>query len=95
MVDIDHEIESLGILTTSHDCVFTLRDEGSVSAFLGIQMKKLNDSTFHLTQTGPIAKILSPLDSKTAMDVTLQHLFFLWVQIWMDCLLLNHGLKML
>jgi Reverse transcriptase (RNA-dependent DNA polymerase) len=56
--DIDREIHSLGISTTQHVHTFTLRDEGSVNAFLGIHIKKVSPNCYHLTQHGLINKVL-------------------------------------
>ena len=56
--ELEVEITSLGISTKDHDHTFILRNEGSVSAFLGIQIEKLCNQQFSLTQTGLIDKIL-------------------------------------
>jgi hypothetical protein len=56
--DIDHEIHSHGISTTRHVHTFSLQDEGSLSAFLGIHIKKVDENCFHLTQCGLIEKFL-------------------------------------
>ena len=50
---------ALGISTQEQRHTFLLRDEGSVSAFLGIQIEKIGSATFELTQTGLIAKVLA------------------------------------
>ena len=57
--ELEVEISSLGISTKDHDHTFILRNEGSVSAFLGIQIENLGNQEFLLTQTGLINKILS------------------------------------
>ena len=57
--DLEQEIKSLGISTNAQRHTFALRDEGEVSAFLGIQIKKTGDCEFLLTQTGLIDKVLS------------------------------------
>ena len=56
---LEREITALGISTKEQRHTFHLRNEGSVSAFLGIQIEKTGPSTFHLTQTGLIAKVLA------------------------------------
>jgi hypothetical protein len=56
--DIDCEIHSLGISTTCNVHTFSLQDEGSLSAFLGIHIKKVDENCFHLTQRGLIEKVL-------------------------------------
>ncbi len=57
--DLDREIRLLGIHTNKQQHTFALRDEGDVSAFLGIQIKKTGLSEFLLTQTGLIDKVLA------------------------------------
>jgi hypothetical protein len=56
--DLDAEIKGLGISTSAQQHTFALRDEGEVSAFLGIQIKKTGQNEFLLTQTGLIDKVL-------------------------------------
>ena len=56
--DLDAEIKALGISTSEQQHTFALRDEGEVSAFLGIQIKKTGPNEFLLTQTGLIDKVL-------------------------------------
>ena len=56
--DLDKEIAALGISTSEQQHTFALRDEGEVSAFLGIQIKKTGPNEFLLTQTGLIDKVL-------------------------------------
>jgi hypothetical protein len=56
--DLDVEIKALGISTKEQQHSFALRDEGEVSAFLGIQIKKTGPNEFLLTQTGLIDKVL-------------------------------------
>jgi Reverse transcriptase (RNA-dependent DNA polymerase) len=56
--DLDAEIAALGIFTSEQQHTFALRDEGEVSAFLGIQIKKTGPNEFLLTQTGLIDKVL-------------------------------------
>jgi hypothetical protein len=60
--DIDQEIMSLGIVDDNTKHTFTLRDEGEVSAFLGIQIKGLTSNKFQLTQPGLIDKILTTMN---------------------------------
>ena len=55
---IEEVVSSLGIQTTEHSHHFALKDEGEVGAFLGIQIEKKTNSTFCLTQTGLINKVL-------------------------------------
>lgn len=57
--DLEREITSLGISTDAQRHTFALRDEGKVSAFLGIQIKKTGENEFLLTQTGLIDKVLA------------------------------------
>ena len=58
--DLDKVIISLGIINSDDQRhTFALRDEGEVSAFLGIQITKTGDNEFFLTQTGLIDKVLS------------------------------------
>ena len=58
IADLDAEISSLGISTADQKHTFALRDEGEVSAFLGIQISKTGANEFFLTQTGLIDKVL-------------------------------------
>jgi hypothetical protein len=53
---------SLGIVDNNMKHTFTLRDEGEVSDFLGIQMKRLTSNRFQLTQLGLIDKILTTMN---------------------------------
>jgi hypothetical protein len=57
--DIEREIASLGISIDAQAHTFALRNEGEVSAFLGIQIEKKGHNEFLLTQTGLIDKILA------------------------------------
>ena len=66
--DLDAEISSLGIINDNQKHTFTLRDEGEVSAFWGIQISKIGDNESFLTQTGLIDKELSV--TKTATSST-------------------------
>ena len=59
IVDLDAAISSLGISVDDQQHTFALRDEGEVSAFLGIQIAKTGDNEFFLTQTGLIDKVLA------------------------------------
>jgi hypothetical protein len=54
--DINQEIMSLGIVDKIMKHNFTLRDEGEVSAFFEIQIKRLTSNKFQLTQPGLIDK---------------------------------------
>jgi hypothetical protein len=60
--DINWEIMSLGIVGDNMKHTFTLRDEGEVSAFLEIQIKRLTSNKFHLTQPGLIDRILTTMN---------------------------------
>ena len=57
--DLEREITSLGINTNAQRHTFALRNEGEVSAFLGIQIEKTGSNEFLLTQTGLIDKVLA------------------------------------
>jgi hypothetical protein len=57
--DLDAVKPSLGINSDDQRHTFALRDEGEVSAFLGIQIAKTGDNEFFLTQTGLIDKVLA------------------------------------
>ena len=59
VADLDAAISSLGISVEDQQHTFALRDEGEVSAFLGIQITKTGDNEFFLTQTGLIDKVLA------------------------------------
>ncbi len=59
VADLDAEISSLGNSVDDQQHTFALRDEGEVSAFLGIQIAKTGDIEFFLTQTGLIDKVLA------------------------------------
>jgi hypothetical protein len=59
LADIEREITSLGISTDAQTHTFALRNEGEVSAFLGIQIEKKKNNEFLLTQTGLIDKVLA------------------------------------
>jgi hypothetical protein len=60
--DISWEIMSLGIVDNNMKHTFTLRDKGDVSAFLGIQIKRLTSNKFQLTQPALIDKILTTMN---------------------------------
>ena len=57
--NLEREIASLGISSDAQRHTFALRDEGEVSIFLGIQIKKTGENEFLLTQTGLIDKVLA------------------------------------
>jgi hypothetical protein len=59
--DINREIMSLGIDDDNMKHTVTLRDEGEVSAFLGIQIKRLTSNKFQLTHPGLNDKILTTM----------------------------------
>ena len=56
--DIDREVKLLGIKQKTEEQPFEFRDEGKVSAFLGIKIEKKNNKEFHLSQPGLIEKVL-------------------------------------
>ena len=56
--DLDAEINALGISISEQQHTFALHDEGEVSDFLGIQIKKTGPNECLLTQTGMIDKVL-------------------------------------
>ena len=56
--DIDNEVKLLGIRQDTEEQPFEFRDEGEVSAFVGIKIEKINDSKFYLSQSGLISKVL-------------------------------------
>ena len=56
--DIDNEVKQLGIKQNTEEQPFEFRDEGEVSAFLGIKIEKKSDSEFYLSQPGLISKVL-------------------------------------
>ena len=56
--DIDNEVKLLGIKQDTEEQPFEFRDEGEVSAFLGIKIEKISDSEFYLSQPGLISKVL-------------------------------------
>jgi hypothetical protein len=60
--EIEREITSLGIAADAQTHTFALRNEGEVSAFLGIQIEKRGNNEFFLTQTGLIDKVLAATD---------------------------------
>jgi Reverse transcriptase (RNA-dependent DNA polymerase) len=47
--DIDREIAMLGIASNEQRHTFSLRDEGKVNAFLGINIVQISDNEFELT----------------------------------------------
>jgi hypothetical protein len=55
---LEEEICLLGVSDTEQRHHFQLRNEGEVGALLGIQITKVGDRSFSLTQTGLIAKVL-------------------------------------
>ncbi len=59
VADIDAEIHALGIASNEQRHTFSLRDEGQVNAFLGIQIQQISPNEFELTQTGLIDKVLA------------------------------------
>jgi Reverse transcriptase (RNA-dependent DNA polymerase) len=62
ITDINREILSLGILDKTKKHVFTLRNEGAVSDFLGIRIQQIDKLKFKLTQLGLIEKILTTMN---------------------------------
>ena len=57
--DLNTEISSLVVSNDDQKHTLALRDEGEVSAFLGIQITKIRDNEFFWTQTGLIDKVLA------------------------------------
>ena len=57
--DIDAEVKLLGIKQGSEEQPLEFRDEGEVSAFLGIKIEQKGDSEFYLSQPGLINKVLN------------------------------------
>ena len=55
---IEDIISSLGIPKEEQRHLFELRDEGEVGDFLGIRIEKTGSSTFTLTQSGLINKVI-------------------------------------
>ena len=55
---IDKEIKLLGIKQPNEESPFEFRDEGELSAFLGIKIEKTKDGKFNLTRPGLIEKVL-------------------------------------
>ena len=56
---IENLIKSLGVTEEEQVHTFQLRDEGEVGAFLGIQIERNKNDTFHLTQLGLTNKVLA------------------------------------
>jgi hypothetical protein len=56
---IDKEIAMLGIASNEQRHTFSLRDEGQINAFLGINIRQISPNEFELTQTGLIDKVLA------------------------------------
>ena len=56
---IDKEIKLLGIKQPNKDQQLEFRDEGELSAFLGMKIEKINDGKFYLSQPGLIEKVLT------------------------------------
>ena len=56
--EIESEVTSLGIKQKSEVRPFEFRDEGEVSAFLGIKIDQVNEDEFYLSQPGLTSKIL-------------------------------------
>ena len=55
---INEEIKQLGIKQAQEERPFEFRDEGELSAFLGIKIDKQTDNTFYLSQPGLTEKVL-------------------------------------
>ena len=55
---INNEVKLLGIKHDSEEQPFEFRDEGELSAFLGIKIDKKGESEFYLSQPGLINKVL-------------------------------------
>ena len=73
---IDKEIELLGIKQPNEESPFKFRDEGELSAFLGIKIEQTNNGKFNLTQPGLTEKVsaaagmsdCNPNSSPSAME---------------------------
>ena len=61
---IDNEVKQLGIKLETEEQPFEFRDEGEVSAFLGIKIEKKGKSEFYLSQPGLINKVLTAAGMK-------------------------------
>ena len=56
---IENEIKLLGIKQPHEERPFEFRDEGELSAFLGIKIEKQDEHRFYLSQPGLIEKVLT------------------------------------
>ena len=56
---LDDEIKKLGIKLSHEERPFEFRDEGELSAFLGIKIDKIDDGKYFLSQPDLIEKVLS------------------------------------
>jgi len=56
--DIEREINLLGIKQANEEKPFEFRDEGELSAFLGIKIEQTKPNEFYLSQPGLISKVL-------------------------------------
>ena len=56
---IDEEIKVLGIKQSDEEKPLEFRDEGELSAFLGINIDKIEEDKYYLSQSGVIDKVLS------------------------------------
>ena len=63
---IESLITDLGVAKDEHRHTFELRDEGEVGDFLGIRIGKMDNTSFHLSQTGLISKILKESNMENA-----------------------------
>ena len=52
--DIDSKVQTLGIKQKTKACPFEFRDEGEISAFLGIKIDQQSKDEFYLSQPGLI-----------------------------------------
>ena len=55
---INKEIKLLGLKQDHEECPFKFRDEGELSAFLGIKIDKPKEKKFYLSQPGLTEKVL-------------------------------------
>jgi hypothetical protein len=88
--EINWEIMSLGIVDYNMQHTFTLRDEGKVSALLGIQIKRLTSNKFQHTQPVFIDKILTTMNLENCNE--LLRLRFPYMRIKMDWRSMNLGI---
>ena len=62
--DIDKEVKVLGIKKPNEEHSLEIRDEGKLSAFLGIKIEQRQQNEFYLSQPGLINKVLKVAEMK-------------------------------